>query len=208
MNERPALDVLMNRHGTDKLFLHHYEAEYQRHFEPLRDREFNLLEIGIGGYERKDRGGESLRVWRDYFPKAKILGIDIHEKELDLGDRVTTRICDQGDATALTELNEQYGQFDVIIDDGSHQQSHVLTSFVTLFPLLSPGGIYVIEDMATAYWPEFGGSPDNPPAVSLLVHLINGMNHQYWKTLHPGESDPLTVKSVHVSREIAFIYKS
>lgn len=201
------LPVLMNRHGTDKLFLHHYEDEYERHFEPIRDKALSILEIGIGGYANPNRGGESLKVWRDFFPGARIVGVDINEKTLNLGDRVTTLVCDQSDQGALLQLNEHYGPFDIIIDDGSHIQQHVLTSFASLFPQLNPGGIYVIEDMATAYWREFGGDPEHPPTISLLAGLIHGMHHQYWKTLHPGEPDPLSVKSVHVSREIAFIYK-
>jgi 8-demethyl-8-alpha-L-rhamnosyltetracenomycin-C 2'-O-methyltransferase len=201
------LSVLMNRHNTDKLYLHHYDREYARHFEPRRHEPISILEIGVGGYAHPDKGGESLKVWRDYFPNARITAIDICEKTLDLGLRVTIRQCDQSNQPALLQLNEEHGPFDIIIDDGSHHQAHVLASFITLFPVLSPGGIYVIEDMATAYWPEYGGDPENPPTVLLLTGLLNGMNHQFWKTLRPGETDPLSVKSVHVSREIAFIYK-
>ena len=59
---RPTLSTLMNRHGTDKLWLHRYDREYARHFEPNRDETFRLLEIGIGGYTDSKRGGESLKV--------------------------------------------------------------------------------------------------------------------------------------------------
>jgi len=199
--------ILMNRHGTDKLYLHHYEGEYERHFAPLRDKPINLLEIGIGGFSHQDRGGESLRLWREYFPNATIVGIDIEPKTVPMGDRVTMRVCDQNSAEQLQALNAELGPFDVIIDDGSHYQEHILTSFRALWPFLNPGGIYVIEDLATAYWPEYGGHPHKPPAICLISDFIDGMHHQYWKTLRPGESDPLSVKSVHVSREIVFIYK-
>ncbi len=206
---RISLATLMNRHGTDKLFFHHYEGEYQRHFEPIRDRTLSILEIGVGGFAHADRGGESLRVWRDYFPNARVLGIDIHEKQLaHLGERITIRVCDQNDPVQLTELNEQHGPFDIVIDDGSHHQEHVLTSYVTLWPMLAPGGIYVIEDMATAYWPEYGGNPEQPPTIGLIATLINNIHQRYWRALRPGEGDPAEVKSVHVSREICFIYKT
>src|SRR5208283_757068 len=50
-NTRLPLAVLMNRHGTDKLFYHHYEGEYERHFAPLRDQSLSILEIGVGGFD-------------------------------------------------------------------------------------------------------------------------------------------------------------
>ena len=203
---RISLAILMNRHGTDKLYHHHYDGEYERHFGPIRDKSINILEIGIGGYGRPDHGGESLKVWRDYFPHATIVGIDIEEKNLDLGERITIRQCDQNDKATLWQLNEQNGPFDIIIDDGSHFQEHIFTSFNILWPFLNPGGIYVIEDLATAYWPEYGGDPEQPPAMRLLFHLCDQMHQAYWRILKPVDADS-RVQSVHVSREIAFIYK-
>ena len=47
---------------------------YEIFFKNLRDKEINILEIGVDN-------GDSLRLWRDYFSKAKICGIDIVKKE-------------------------------------------------------------------------------------------------------------------------------
>ena len=49
---------------------------------------------------------------------------------------------------------------DVIVDDGSHVSAHVILSFETLYPSLKPGGIYIVEDIGTSYWPHYGGSRD------------------------------------------------
>ena len=206
---RLSMATLMNRHGTDKLFHHHYEDEYERHFAPFRDLPIRLLEIGVGGFKGIDCGGESLKVWRDYFSQAHIVGIDCEPKTLDFGPRVEIHQCDANDQAALRGLNEACGPFDIIIDDGSHFQEHVLNAFSQLWMLLNPGGIYVIEDMATAYWPEYGGDPEKPPVIYLLFACINAIHQRYWRPepLKPAETDPATIKSVHVSREIAFITK-
>lgn len=209
-SSRPSLQAFMNRHGTDKLWIHHYDEEYARHFNPLRDKQIRILEIGIGGWTIPRRGGESLKVWRDFFEAGHITGIDIEPKQWLNEERVKTVVCDQSDVSQLEELNERYGPWDVIIDDGSHIQDHILTSFMTLFPLLNPGGIYVIEDMATAYVEEgYGGNPtptESETSIALVCNLIDGINWQSWRNRTPDDIQRM-VKSVHVSRELAFIYK-
>lgn len=205
-----SLTVLMNRHGTDKLWLHNYDAEYIRHFEPLRHREINLLEIGIGGYGVHGRGGNSLRVWRDFGPKWTVHGLDIEDKSFLDEERLHTWMGSQNDTTLLEELNEKAGPFDIIVDDGSHIQSDIITAFQTLFPVLRPGGIYVIEDLETAYRPDHGGHvrpyQEECNSVFLLAKLIDGIHWKFWQHRSPSDIQRM-VKSIHVSKELAFIYK-
>lgn len=145
-------------YGTDKYGYHDYTPNYYRLFQHLRRKPIRLLEIGVGGYQDSDRGGESLEVWRDFFPKGQIVGIDIQKKEMNLGERVTILQGSQVDAEFLTELVRDHGPFDIIIDDGSHRNEHVVESFGLLFPGLAAGGIYVAEDVQTSFFPRFGGS--------------------------------------------------
>lgn len=208
---RPSLAVIMNRNGTDKLWAHHYEDEYERHFASLRDKPIRLLEIGIGGWGSIERGGESLKSWRDYFPNASIVGLDIEDKKFLDCDRITTVKGNQSNIELLNDITYVYGPFDIVIDDGSHIQSDILTTFKTLFPLLKPGGIYIIEDLETAYREKQGGHPepfsrpvDN--AMAMIANLIDGMHSEFWVNRIPA-SLHLMVQSVHVSTEIAFIYK-
>lgn len=218
--DTPSLTLLMRRHGTDKLWAHHYDGEYERHFEPLRSRPINLLEIGIGGYGVANRGGESLKVWRDYFPSGIIHGLDIEDKSFLDGDRLHTHRGSQSDEGLLSRLaghDDPDYRFDIIIDDGSHQQADILTSFNTLFPLLRPGGIYVIEDLETAYRTDHGGDPmgyraiidgtATGTAIDLAAHLIDGMHWSFWKGRTPSTIQA-SVASVHVSKELVFIYKA
>jgi len=65
-----------------------------------------------------------------------------------------------GDTQFLDAMSRELGPFDIIIDDGSHMSHHIIASFNALFPHVRPGGIYVVEDLATAYWPTWGGDPD------------------------------------------------
>ncbi len=73
----PALATLF---GTDKWGVHRYAQHYQTHFKAFRSRLINLLEIGVGGNDNPRLGGASLRMWKPFFPKGKIYGIDIFDK--------------------------------------------------------------------------------------------------------------------------------
>ena len=68
---------------------------------------------------------------------------------------------EQADAGFLQKVAGEFGPFDLIIDDGSHVNAHVITTFEVLFPLLKTGGLYVVEDTQTSYWPVLGGSSRN-----------------------------------------------
>lgn len=122
----------------DKGTLHHYIENYEKLFRQYRYKPVTVLEIGI-------EQGHSLRMWRDYFARARIIGIDIKESKLETPG-CETFLCDQNDGVALDAfLTNQ--TFDVIVDDGSHLFEHQVTSFKHLFPRLKEGGIYVIEDI-------------------------------------------------------------
>ncbi len=168
------LSDLAIRHGTDKFGYHDYTPNYHKLFWHLRDKPLRLLEIGVGGYGHEDQGGQSLATWRDYFPHAQITGIDIERKRLALGDRVVILQGSQVDPDFLAETVRDRGPFDIIIDDGSHQNAHVVTSFRLLWPDLAPGGIYVAEDVQTAFMPGFGGSLtlDAPNSVGFFRDIL------------------------------------
>jgi hypothetical protein len=164
--------------GTDKWGSHWYTQHYQRYFGPLKKKRLNLLEIGVGGYENPDEGGESLRMWKAYFRNSQIVGIDIRDKACFREHRVDVRQCDQIDTEALLRLSNEYGGFDIIIDDGSHINEHVIKTFCILFPELRQNGIYVVEDVQTAYWPTWGGGIGNPQtSMAFFKGLADGLNH-------------------------------
>ena len=163
---------------TDKWGSHWYTQHYQRYFEPMKGQRLNLLEIGVGGNEKTDEGGESLRMWKTYFRRGRVVGIDICDKTHFREHRIDIRQCDQTDSEALVRLSSEYGGFDIIVDDGSHLNQHVITTFQVLFPLLRPNGIYVVEDIQTAYWPTWGGGIGNSnSSMAFFKKLVDGLNY-------------------------------
>ena len=139
--------------GGKKLhkWLHYFDI-YEHHFSRLRERPIKMLEIGVFG-------GGSLQMWREYFhPESQIVGIDINPDCADAaGERIAVHIGSQADPEFLSEIRDMYGSFDIILDDGSHKSSHVITSFDNLYDAVVPDGTYMVEDMHCSYWPQFEG---------------------------------------------------
>jgi hypothetical protein len=206
---RQSLDFLAIKYGTDKRS-HGYTRLYQNYFEPLRLRKLNILEIGVGGYQDPESGGASLKMWQDYFPVSMIYAVDVFDKRPLQDTRIQIFQGSQNDPGFLKRVVEQIGRLDIVIDDGSHESEHIITSFNTLFPLLAQRGIYVIEDLQTSYWPKFGGDPAdlNNPATSMgmLKRLADGLNHGHIPD-RAAEPFDANVMSVHFYRSIAFIFK-
>jgi hypothetical protein len=196
---RRSLTGLAVVYWCDKVSRHRYLPIYRQHLRHLRRRPIRLLEIGIGGYKSPTWGGASLRMWRDYFPRGEIHGVDIHEKWID-EPRIRVHRGDQSDERFMADLGRQHGPFDVIVDDGSHMSAHIRASFAALFDdYLRPGGLYVIEDLVYAYDPKYGGGPPGHPgtSVELVKSLIDDVNVH----VRP-------VAALHVYKEIAFIEKA
>jgi cephalosporin hydroxylase len=208
------LPALATYFGTDKWGSHWYAQHYQRHFAALRRRPLRILEIGIGGYNDPRAGGKSLRMWKAYFPRASICGIDIQDKRVHDERRIRTFVGSQDDEAFLQRLSRDQGPFDIVIDDGSHTNVHVIRSFQILFPLLKEDGIYAVEDTQTAYWPEFGGVPgrDSAPSTSLnfLKRLTDGLNYREFRL--PSADSALDyfdrhIVAMHFYHNLVFIQK-
>src|SRR6266436_4809387 len=66
-----------------------------------------------------------------------------------------------GEVLKQIVLGELTDELDLVVDDASHTYEETRASFEFLFPLLSPGGVYVIEDWSWAHHPDYQ-SPDAP----------------------------------------------
>ncbi len=99
-----------------------------------------ILEIGV-------KGGGSLLLWRALFPQAAIVGLDVKPPLTGLPEGVVTLQGDQSDAKLMKHIGRVHGPFDLVVDDGSHVSDHQRLSFVCLARHLSPGALYVIEDL-------------------------------------------------------------
>jgi hypothetical protein len=162
------LAQLCEKHGSDKGALkptgHPYPWEpmtyadlYLLLFHHCRARVKRVFECGIGtdnpdmpsSMGINGKPGASLRVWRDYFPNALIVGADIDRAVLFQEERIQTYYVDQFDKISIKALWEQIdGQdFDLMIDDGLHTFDAGRCMFENSIFRLSEEGIYVIEDV-------------------------------------------------------------
>lgn len=175
------LSQLAIKHGTDKWGHHWYTDHYHKHLKHLKDSPINLLEIGVGGYEFPDRGGSSLRMWKDYFKKGRIFAIDIYDKSPLQEERIKIYQGSQDNVPFLEDIyNRMNHSMHVVIDDGSHCCSHIIASFQFLFPRLDNNGVYIIEDTETSYWKDYGGNMNvNWPGTTInyFKQFIDGQNH-------------------------------
>lgn len=130
----------------------HYFPIYSRHLAPFVGRSVSVLEIGVY------RGG-SMRMWSHYFgPHATLVGIDVDPVAVATAEgQYHVELVDQQNPDELRAVHERYGPFDVVIDDGGHTMEQQITAAETLFPLLAEGGVYIVEDCHTSYWPEYSG---------------------------------------------------
>lgn len=155
---------------------HHYFDIYEKHFARFRDRPIRMLEIGVF------RGG-SLRMWKQYFhPESTIVGIDIDKScaAHEIADqKVFVRIGSQADPNFLASVNDEFGPFDIILDDGSHKTHHQIVSFGALFrEALQDGGCYMVEDMHTNYWLKHIDSPET--FIDVAKQLVDIIHEPYF----------------------------
>ena len=177
---------------------------YQKMFSEYENKQIKLLEIGI------DKG-DSLRIWRDFFPKAKICGLDIIKKDFSING-VEFFIGDQSDNNFLKDIIKKYESFDIIIDDGSHLSKHIISSFSFLYPYLNDNGLYVIEDLQTSYIPRYGGSRINlnkrNTSMNFFKKLADSVNYeQFNKPFFKKNKFDGLVKSVNFYQNIIFVRK-
>lgn len=200
--------VFLARHfGTDKWGRHWYAQHYQRHLEPLRGRPIALLEIGVGGYDDPRAGGASLRMWKAFFPKGRVYGLDVFDKSALEEDRIRIFRGSQDDPAVVERVVAETGPLDVVIDDGSHYVPHVRRTFELVFPHLREGGIYAAEDLQTSYWPKYGGSldPDAPDtSMAAFKRLADGLNHAERIGYRPTFLDR-NVRAVHFYHNLVFV---
>ena len=141
VGNRQSLDALGIRQGTAKSSLWcDYLRHYEENFRPLQNQPINLIEIGIAE-------GNSLRMWREFFPNATIIGVDVRDSARRLAsERILVEIGSQADQAFIRSVGERHPPT-IVIDDASHRAPETMACFEALFPLLLPGGWYVIEDL-------------------------------------------------------------
>jgi SAM-dependent methyltransferase len=179
MNGSTINSIHRNKVGKASDKWESYLGYYDALFAPLRERPISMLEIGV-------QNGGSLETWAEYFQAGqRFIGCDIDPKcgSLKYDDsRISIVVGDANAAPAFHEIRSICPEFDVIIDDGSHRSTDILNAFVNYFPLLKPGGLFVVEDTHTLYNDQFGGGILNESgAYSFFKKLIDVISFQFWR---------------------------
>jgi len=145
----------------------HYFEIYHRHFHSFRGRQITVMEFGV--YQ-----GGSLQMWKHYFgEQARIVGVDIDPgcKAFEEA-QIEIHIGDQANPDFLRELRQKIGAIDILIDDGGHTMTQQITTFEEMFPAIGLGGVYIVEDLHTSYWREYGGRLRQP---GTFVEFVKGL---------------------------------
>lgn len=158
----------------------HYFDVYDKHFARYRGKPLVMVEIGVFH-------GGSLGMWKDYFgPQAKIVGVDINPRAARFADdQVDIVIGDQSDRTFLRRLREQYSHIDILLDDGGHSMNQQIVTFEEMFDAVADDGVYMVEDVHTSYWPEYGGGLNSADSFieysKRFIDELNAWHVREWK---------------------------
>jgi hypothetical protein len=175
-----------------------YCVHYERAFAPLRMDPLKVIEIGAAG-------GESIRMWLEFFPSAHIWGIDVVEGtnpyntvRAATDPRYTFIHADQSDRSMWECLAvDTGGNWDIICDDGSHMAKDVITSFNSGWKFVRPGGFWCIEDLGVAY----GGN-------SIFLSEVFANHMDFLKGLVDKVNTQDGIDSITFSKELAIIRKA
>lgn len=178
MNQSNLQDLYSQHRGkvSDKWSI--YLETYDDIFSSYRNENIRLLEIGV-------QNGGSLEIWSDYFPRAELFaGVDIDEacRLLRYKDsRIKLVIGNANTDHTQAEILHVSTEFDIILDDGSHTSSDIVSSFARYFPCLRDGGLYVAEDLHCSYWEAFQGGIFRPDSsMSFFKRLADIVNFEHW----------------------------
>lgn len=196
-NSASLLNGLCDKYGSDKGELtsvghpypwpsHSYADYIERIFGHCRQNLTKVFECGLGtnnpklpsSMGAKGRPGASLRVWRDYFPAAQIIGVDVDKDILFEEERIATYHCDQTDPASIKAMWDRCGitDFDLMIDDGLHTFNAGRILFENCFDRLREGGLYIIEDVSVSslldFRAYFEGKPFRYEFVTLYRSVV------------------------------------
>jgi hypothetical protein len=178
---RKSLRTLYEEHSTGKVS-HKWDLYldlYDRALGPYRDRPIDMVEVGV-------QNGGSLEIWSQYFPRArKIVGCDIDPRcaALRYSDpRIRVVVGPINERATSEEIARHAPEFDIFIDDGSHTSADINATFYNYFHRVRPGGVFLIEDLHCAYYPQAGGGLDAPGgSMGFLKLLADAIHRDHWQ---------------------------
>jgi cephalosporin hydroxylase len=137
--------------ATDK-WTHGYLPTYLRIAAELGPAA-RVCEIGV-------QHGHGLDMFQALFPVGLVAGVDANPGSR-WPDGTVKVVASQDDPVLFARLTGYSPEWDLFVDDASHDGNLTVATLRLLWPLLRPGGIYVIEDWMVGLphiWPEYGDS--------------------------------------------------
>ncbi|TDR95324.1 class I SAM-dependent methyltransferase [Enterovirga rhinocerotis] len=193
VEERSLSEIVEGHAGRVLHKFAHYVPIYERHLSQFRGRRVTMVEIGVSH-------GGSLQMWKKWLgPQATLIGVDINPlcKQVE-EEQINVRIGRQTDATMWDSILAEFGQPDIVLDDGSHVMKDVEKTWRYVYPRVSRSGVYVVEDMHTAYLDHYGGGVERDHNfINTAKSLVDEM-HAFWDT-DEEEIDDLAYPTVGVS---------
>lgn len=169
---------------TDKSYGHQYLHLYEGLLEPIRNRATRVLEIGIWD-------GDSLLMWRDYFRNAEVFGIDVSEAPARLtGEKRIHTIRGDAYSEATLALVDEFGPYDLIVDDGPHTYDSQIDAARRYSELVAPGGLLLIEDIPHIEW-----VPSITAAVPEHLQRFSYVVDRRWA---PGKGDTINDEIIFI----------
>lgn len=130
---------------------HAYTPLYNALFRNMKDEKLVVGELGV-------LYGSSLAMWLDYFPNAEIFGFENDLNYIDVArnncnsDRIKFLQLNVKDKNSMIDaFQEAKVQFDLIIDDTTHQFEDQIKIINAVYPFIKPGGMLIIEDIFKRY---------------------------------------------------------
>lgn len=155
-------------------WLHFFDI-YHQYFQKYRGQDITVVEFGVSH-------GGSLQMWKHYFgDKVRIIGIDIDPRCKQFEEaQIEIFIGDQENRKFLQEIRSKIGPIDLLIEDGGHKSGQQIATFEEFFPMIKPGGLFLIEDLHTSYWSEYGGGFRRDGSfIEYAKNIIDCMHAEY-----------------------------
>lgn len=174
-------------HGYDKVYAHILGGKTVN----------NFLEVGLFLNELQHT---DLNAWASVFPSANIYGGDKKESQLFNSGNISMHVVDQEVPASFDALKAAFNvEFDVVLDDASHEYTNTVATFEALFSAVKTGGVYLIEDIQDAG----EGANDWQQTLAQLEAYMTAEGHTYevFQSLVPGKAmDRETMEPTDVDR--------
>ena len=201
--ENRSLDELFYHYGSDKSEIlrinnqkgHGFSKFYNNYLNNFKNKEINILEIG-------SYSGASAAAFAKFLPKSKVFCFDINISNfrfssknikvfgLDVGNKIKV----QKILKKLFKKNN-FNLFDLIIDDGSHNLSDILSNLSFFFKYLKKKGLFVIEDYKFPNYYDYNRNIDDI-LIDKLIDNIKNKKYFSSKTINKNDQEYL-INSIH-----------